>query len=585
MKSVPPKEDVELSAIAALATYPSYALRAAERIGLVREDFADPQYAECFARILASEQQDSAITLEAYEYVKDRVKSMDEFLNLIPVKAYVDHALLELARGAIRRRAAQQTMLVYQDASIPPSAILAQLDKISKDAADRLAAIDRYQGNALVEDAEAERDGEFPEELMHVPGFVDAYADYIYRVSARPNKVLSFAGALAMMSHLAGRKFIGSGGATPNVYLVALANSGVGKDAPRKANKALADVCEAIDTVAEQIGSGQGLEDALFECPSTLFQMDEFDTVLNAMKEKGSISEHLYTYLLNFFSEASTTHALRKKMKSEAEKQALMVSSATGKRPALKIFYPTLTLFATAIPDRFYSALTLRALENGLLARCLVIEATKRGAANPNADRASIAFPDIVLDCARTLFERGCRQPITEKPSLHVVPYAEGAVDFKNSLNDEADRLYASCEKKNDRAGMAVWNRVLEIAERLALVYAISENFYAPKVTVAALDWAWKVVLHSARRMLSMVDSYVVDGRVEQNAMAVYRYLMRAENRKKPVARTLLGNNTHLSKKDLDEAIETLVDRDMVDVIKGRRNMTLYRAKSTKGRK
>lgn len=445
---------------------------------------------------------------------------------------------------------------------------------------DRLAALDRYVGNPVeTEDDAAE---EFPEELMNVPGFVNAWKDYIYATAARPNKVLSFAGAIAMMSHLAGRKFIGASKTTPNLYLIALAESSFGKDAPRQANKLLADQFDALDTVAEQIGSGQGLEDALFVTPSMLFQMDEFDTLLNALKDNSSISEHIYGYLLTFFGEASTSHALRKKVLSNAEKQSIATSSA--KRPSLTIRNPTLTLFATAIPNRFYSSLTLRALDNGLLARCLVFEATKRGALNRDRNPSNVPIPQIVLDYARELFARSERQRASEKPEMRLVPYGEGAAETFKRINDESDKLYDRSLKNDDAAGKGVWGRAVQIAERLALVYAVSENLYNPVISSAALEWGWKVVSRSCKRMLAMAENYVSDGRVDDNANKIIRYLKKKENRKRAIVRSELSKNTHLDKKAMDEAIETLRDRDLIEEISGRNGAKIYRAKMTKKR-
>lgn len=51
-----------------------------------------------------------------------------------------------------------------------------------------------------------------------------------------------------------------SHGTRPNLYLVALADSGVGKDFPRKVNKRLADRVVLSNNVADQFGSGEGIE-------------------------------------------------------------------------------------------------------------------------------------------------------------------------------------------------------------------------------------------------------------------------------------------------------------------------------------
>ena len=87
-----------------------------------------------------------------------------------------------------------------------------------------------------------------------------------------------------MLAHLAGRRFIGPRDARPNLYLIALAGSGVGKDFPRTLNRRIALLENMSATVRNDTMSGQGLEDALVITPTLFFQMDEFDTVRGSWK-------------------------------------------------------------------------------------------------------------------------------------------------------------------------------------------------------------------------------------------------------------------------------------------------------------
>ena len=122
--------------------------------------------------------------------------------------------------------------------------------------------------------------GMLADELMHVPGFVNELMCYTLAVSPRPNKPLAFAGALAMTAHLSGRTYRDVRGTRTNLYLAALAPSGMGKDEPRVVNKRLADGAGSLASVPDSIASGQGLEDAMAESPSLLLQCDEADTLL-----------------------------------------------------------------------------------------------------------------------------------------------------------------------------------------------------------------------------------------------------------------------------------------------------------------
>ena len=76
-------------------------------------------------------------------------------------------------------------------------------------------------------------------ELLSVPGFVNELKNHTLAVAPRPNEPLAFAGALAMLAHLAGRSYVDERGSRANLYLAALAPTGMGKDEPRIVNKRL----------------------------------------------------------------------------------------------------------------------------------------------------------------------------------------------------------------------------------------------------------------------------------------------------------------------------------------------------------
>ncbi|MEL7267178.1 MAG: hypothetical protein AAFP69_20535, partial [Planctomycetota bacterium] len=76
--------------------------------------------------------------------------------------------------------------------------------------------------------------GPLPEHLFKVPGFVGQVMDFTLANAPYPNVGLAFCGAMALQSFLAGRKVCTTGDLRTNLYLLALAGSGTGKEFPRK---------------------------------------------------------------------------------------------------------------------------------------------------------------------------------------------------------------------------------------------------------------------------------------------------------------------------------------------------------------
>ena len=373
---------------------------------------------------------------------------------------------------------------------------------------------------------DAQKDpGPLPDALLSVPGFVDMLATHTLATAPYPNRTLAFAGALAMLSHLSGRNFRDARNLRTNLYLLALADSGVGKDYPRKVNMNLATEVGVMPTMADRFASAEGLEDALLIHPSSFFQVDEVDTLFTALQEKkDSAIEKIYGALLQFATSADTTYAMRKK----AIQQTSGKSGKFDKVRARGIREPHLTMLGCAIPKYLYSALSERALENGLLSRCLIFEAGARGkAGSPHFE----AFCPELLDMARHLvslggFEGLDLENLDDAPPVYVEPFTVGESTEATAMREEVvARCEALYDGASDTAERALWSRGAEKTSRLALLYAISENVRDPHITERSVEWAWQVVEHLTRRMLYQASVYVHDNEFDALRQKALRYL------------------------------------------------------------
>lgn len=422
--------------------------------------------------------------------------------------------------------------------------------------------------------------GPLPTELLHVPGFVDALTDYTLATAPYPNRPLAFAGALAMLSHLSGRNFRDERNLRTNVYLLALADSGVGKDYPRKVNMNLAAEVGIMPTMADRFASAEGLEDALLIHPTSFFQVDEVDTLFAALQEKKDASiEKVYGALLQFATSSDTTYAMRKKAITTTGGKA----SKFDKVRARGIREPHLTLLGCAIPKYLYSALSERALENGLLSRCLIIEAGQRGkAGTPHAEPFSAA----VLDAARSLVAHGGFQGL-DLDDLDSILDGSAAADRAEPITvietPEAkalhDEVVAKCEVLYDAAketaAKALWTRGAEKSAKLALLYAISENADEPIITPAAVEWGWRVVEHLTKRMLYQATVYVHDNEFDALRQKAVRYLK--ESSEQTMRHGALLKRMHIDADTFRKVVDTMLQCETVAAIQGPSGAVLYK--------
>ena len=289
---------------------------------------------------------------------------------------------------------------------------------------------------------------------MSVPGFIDDLTEHIIQTAPYPEKTLAFGSALTAQAFLASRKIRDETGSRSNLYVIALANSGAGKDWPRKIVKNLFLDVGLVDNIGDSLASGEGLEDLLFVRPAFLLQADEFHALLAAIKSGHEQRyEGIANVLLKMFGSSDTTYAMR----------------ARAGRPTTIIDQPGLSIFGTSIPAEFYESLSPRMLSNGLFARLLILEAGKRGAGQLAAVRA---IPDSIKQTAKWWAELSPGESRANLAAFHptplLVPIAATAQSVFADLRADADRLYNAAESRLDAAGMAVWTRC---AKRLGALH------------------------------------------------------------------------------------------------------------------
>lgn len=391
-----------------------------------------------------------------------------------------------------------------------------------------------------------------PEKLLDVPGFIKEYTEYTMRTGQYPNRILAFCSALAFLAFLTGRKITDERNNRGNIYLVALANSGTGKDHPRKVNMNVAIQNDLGACIAESFGSGEGLEDAMFLHPSMLFEIDEFDTVFNALKfAKDGRGESIMEKLLRFYGASNGVYKMRK----------LSIRNNDGKKTDddRKIVNPHLVILGTAIPKFFYSALSERVLANGLIARCMILDAGKRGhGRKPSGE----SIPDAITRAIEIIGKYGQSGNLTEiNPAPMLIPAAPDADVLLSKLNEKYDCIYDRHEAEQRNEAMAFWARVFEKVCKLSMLYAVSENPVKPVISVAGVRWAAAFVEHVTDQMLFMVDAYSFENTFDEKCRKAVRYIREARGR---VAHGVLLKRMHESKEVFKQIIETLEENGTI---------------------
>ena len=396
--------------------------------------------------------------------------------------------------------------------------------------------------------------GPVPDKLLSIPGFIDDVVKLSMQSAPYPNRVLSFTGALALLAFLVGRKVQDKRDNRSNIYLIALADSGTGKDHPRKVNFNIAFRAGVAGAIGDAFASGEGLEDALFMHPSMLFQADEFDCIFNTLKySKDNRAESINEKLLKFYGASNTIYPLRKK--ASAKKKDGTVHEIAH------IVNPNLVLLGTAIPQYFYESLSRRVLENGLVARCIIVEAGKRGeAGNPQP----ITPSDSLIRAATYLANLDVNGNLTNVyPKPLIITETPEATAALREVQLECDRRYNFYEAQNEGAAKALWARAHEKVCKLAMLHGISSNVYNPLITEKSVRWAWKFIDHLTGRMLYMANRYVYENVFDEKCQRVLRHITEAGG---VIGHTKLLRKSRESFEVFKKIIDTLRENGSIEI-------------------
>lgn len=350
-----------------------------------------------------------------------------------------------------------------------------------------------------------------PIELCHPPGAVGEFARWIAACARFPSPHLSLASALAFTAGLIGRRYKGPTGLRSNLYVVALAESGFGKDITIRATEALADstpdgakVSERL--FADKIRSLPGLAGRLRKSPSCIAVIDEFGKFLSlhAGRNVAPHREEIAAALMELTGATAGSWG-------GAEK-------AGGNIP--RIIQPCLTIHGVSTPSTFWAALSSGNIAEGLLGRLVLIDA---GDGEPvKVRRPAGSLDDIPPQLSERVsallghgggkFGGGPWHALSANPEERpwptvTVEYAEGVEDLFESFDDRMRAMRTTLDPQY----RPILNRVGENAARLAMIVAVGCDPKEPVITREIQEWANAVAEASFGTVVAGAHANIAD--------------------------------------------------------------------------
>ena len=337
------------------------------------------------------------------------------------------------------------------------------------------------------------------------PGLLGDMVRWMTATAVSPQPFLALGASLAALGVLAGHRYrLDRPDTRSNVYILALADSGAGKDHPRRCiRRAFQDADLTAHLGGEQIKSGSGLMVAVTEQPRLLYQIDEFGHFVKAVLDQKSRAYHLREIMTNF-----TT------LWSSSTERVRGAEYANRKdHPRRDIVEPCVAIYSSTVPRTFWDAIGSGTISDGSLARFLVFQSPENYPDEQEPADITDGLDAIVewlkVTAAGIKVEGNLAGHVL---APYVVPLDQSAMDVDTTLRAEHLELKRSYEGTPYSAIVA---RYREHIRRIALIAAVADNPLGTVCTADHMAWAWALVRYCQATILDQAERFTADSEYE----------------------------------------------------------------------
>lgn len=369
----------------------------------------------------------------------------------------------------------------------------------------------------------------FPEQLKTLPidTELDAFlTDYIDSYARRAHIEITTAAKIALLATLGSRRFLSEQGNTTNLYMMVLAETGVGKDYAKKAILNLLSECHFFELIAGGGSTSQGaIFSSLEESPAQIQIMDEIGKYLQAVKRQfsGQMAEGIKT-LTEAYSSA-TSVLISKNYSTKGQKG--------NPKSTTIIQQPAITILGLATPGQVYENLSTVEIEDGFLNRFIIVNVGEDGRGQKKKVMPMPASEQLIDWCKaiRTGISGGNLRPYMQDR------YDQRA-DFQMvAMDDVATALFESWEddlEAKERNGELklpdMTRRWVENAMRLATLFAVVNGSKTGEYNITAEMAAWAILYtgYYGEYAVQCISTKVADSHFHRVLLDFYNLVDRA---------------------------------------------------------
>lgn len=420
-----------------------------------------------------------------------------------------------------------------------------------------------------------ETEVDLEEKILNAPGLVGQIAEYINDVSLFRQPILALSAAITAAGTVYGQKVRSETDLRTNIYCLAIAESGSGKDGPRKAVLSLFDKVGS-DLKKHFIGkpaSDAGLMSALEESGGVaLMQIDEFGHYLKGINNKDNPKylAAISSLLTELYSTASST--LMGQQYSNRQTNAKRID----------IEQPCVCVLGSTVPDRLYNALSVDEILDGFLTRWIFFE-SKDYDPEINVNRKDIQsyVPFQLIENIKNIRKSHAPRSAGEGEFVGPVKIKTMIVPLTPEAQVLANNYFMLIKNKRNEAiengnlMKVVYTRSYENMMKLALTACEVIDGHLT-ITKESIEWAINVVTYSNLKFKEIIGNHISNSPYEKNLNEMYNELKKRK-------RSLKESAFHYtfkrwSMKDRVHMLEDLQRQGRISITKDKDNVKIITA-------
>ena len=396
----------------------------------------------------------------------------------------------------------------------------------------------------------------------NLPGVMRDMHEFTVATSVKPQPSLALAATLTFFGAAIGRKAeLAVYGTRANIYALAVAHSGAGKERQLSAVKEVVSAAGLFDTLigVEEVASDAGITNAVIKQPNQVMLLDEVSFLISSTHnaKAGVHIANVTSTLLKLYSSSRT----RFKGKSYADAEKIKT-----------VDQPCVSIFGCSTPTGLFSALSSRDVNNGLLSRFCLFDA---GDHDPlGAAPRRMPPPQDVIDWIIAWNNR----PLNPNPLAMsggepviaplIVSMTEEALAVAQDFEVE---MHAKKVAARDTGTDALYVRARENALKFALVAACSAPAITtdgkPEIDTTSLTvtgdlmrWACELSRVTITAMETGAKDEIADSQFEQKMKNIRNIIRTSGSRgttQREIRRTSAGR---LPQRELQDVLQALTD-------------------------